>query len=96
MKWNRIKHNWPSVSNEIKLTFGKLTEEDLAEIAGERVPFIGTLRQRYGYEQDEAETKVDAFVNGLSSKTEKIETSTWMHRFLPTLRNYINARSRDK
>lgn len=66
MKWNQIKCNWKHVSDEIKLTWGKLSEDDLAAIAGNRDLLSGMLQQRYGYATVLAETKVDAFAQRLS------------------------------
>ncbi len=36
MNWDQIKCNWKQVSDKIKLTWGKLSEDDLAAIAGQR------------------------------------------------------------
>ena len=57
--------NWQQVSEQIKVTWGKLSEEDLAEIAGERKLLSGLLQQRYGYEQAQAETMIEDFKRGL-------------------------------
>ena len=66
MNWVQIKSNWQQVSEQIKVTWGKLGEEDLAMIAGERDLLCGLLQQRYGYEQAQAETMIDNFTRGLN------------------------------
>ena len=40
MNWDQIKCNWKQVSDKIKLTWGKLSEDDLAAIAGKRDPAL--------------------------------------------------------
>jgi uncharacterized protein YjbJ (UPF0337 family) len=52
MNWDQIKVNWKAVSEQVKLTWGKLSEEDLIMIAGQRDNFSRLLQERYGYERD--------------------------------------------
>jgi len=66
MNWDLIKCNWKQVSDKIKLTWGKLSEDDLAAIAGKRDLLSDLLQQRYGYAKVEADTKVDEFAQGLN------------------------------
>lgn len=70
MNWNQIKDNWKQVTDEIMVTWGKLSEDDLATIAGDREQFASLLRQRYGYQVVQAEKKVDDFARRLSPKDE--------------------------
>ena len=65
MNWDQIKCNWKEVSDRIKLTWGKLSEDDLTAIAGQRDQLTGLLRERYGYERANAENKVDQFAQAL-------------------------------
>ena len=66
MNWDQIKVNWKAVSDKIKLTWGKLSEEDLTTIAGQRDQLAGLLQERYGYTKVVAENKVDQFAQGLA------------------------------
>jgi uncharacterized protein YjbJ (UPF0337 family) len=66
MNWDQIKCNWIQVCDKIKLTWGKLSEDDLAAIAGNRDLLSGMLQQRYGYATVLAETKVDDFAQRLN------------------------------
>lgn len=61
MNWDQIKRNWPLVSNEILVTWGKLSMDDLDKIAGRRDQLTSYLQMRYGYEKELAERKVDDF-----------------------------------
>lgn len=65
MNWNQIKLNWQAVCEQIKLTWGKLSENDLAAIAGSREQFAQLLHARYGYSKSDAETRVDQCAQGL-------------------------------
>jgi uncharacterized protein YjbJ (UPF0337 family) len=61
MNWDQIKNNWKTVSDNIKLTWGKLSDDDLAEIAGQRDQLVNMLQERYGYATVVAQNKVDEF-----------------------------------
>lgn len=66
MNWDQIDNNWNEVSDKIKLTWGKLDEDDITAIAGQRDPFVRVLQERYGYEKEIAENAVDDFANALN------------------------------
>ena len=70
MKWDQVKGDWPSVSQQVKLKWGKFTDDDLAMISGQRQSFVRLLEQRYGDDQAVAERKVDVFVQGLNLPSE--------------------------
>jgi len=61
MNWMQIKRHWKQVSDKIKVTWGKLSEDDLTAIAGNREQLAGLLQERYGYARLQAEKKVDDF-----------------------------------
>ena len=73
MRWDQVKRDWLSVSQQVKLKWGKFTNEDLAMISGQRESFVRLFEQRYGDDQATAEVKVDAFVQGLKSQPEADE-----------------------
>ena len=66
MNWEQIKCNWTAVCDKIKLTWGKLSEDDLTLIAGEREQFASVLQERYGYDKKVAVNAVDQFAERLN------------------------------
>ena len=66
MNWDQIKSNWKEVSDKIKLTWGKLSEDDLIAIAGQRDRLASLLQQKYAYAKVDAENKVDRFAHELN------------------------------
>ncbi len=58
MNENIIKGNWNEVRGAIQKQWGKLTDDDLAQIRGERKRLLGSLQKTYGYAEDEAEKQV--------------------------------------
>lgn len=66
MNWDDIRGNWKAARDQIKRTWGKLSEDDLIEIAGQRNQLVTVLQQRYGYDAVDAERRADQFAQGLN------------------------------
>src|SRR5204863_6034200 len=49
MNADTLKGQWHQVKGEIKTQWGKLTDNDLDQIAGQSEKLIGKLQERYGY-----------------------------------------------
>ncbi|GAB6058115.1 CsbD family protein [Desulfonatronum parangueonense] len=59
MNWDKVKGNWSQAKGTIKSKWGKLTDDELTQIDGEREKFIGKIQEKYGIARDEAEKQVD-------------------------------------
>jgi len=46
----------------VKEKWGKLTDDDLQQIAGKRDQFIGKVQERYGIAKEEAQRRVDEWM----------------------------------
>ena len=58
MDWNRIEGNWKVFKGQVQQQWGKLTNDDLDIIAGNREELIGRIQHTYGIARDEAEKQV--------------------------------------
>lgn len=58
MNWEKIKGTWNQTKGTVRKQWGKLTDDDLERIAGERDQLIGRLQYRYGIAKDEADRQV--------------------------------------
>ncbi|HRV94738.1 MAG TPA: CsbD family protein [Anaerolineae bacterium] len=56
---------WKQVRGEVQKQWGKLTNDDVDVIEGERTKLEGRLQERYGYTKDEARREVDDFIRNL-------------------------------
>jgi uncharacterized protein YjbJ (UPF0337 family) len=65
MDWNRIEGNWKEFKGKAKVQWGKLTDDDLDVVEGQRDQLEGRIQQAYGYEKDRARTEVDTWMNTL-------------------------------
>lgn len=65
MNWDRIEGNWKQFTGDVQKHWGKLTDDDLQAVGGQRKKLEGKLQERYGIAKDEASKKVDEFLNKL-------------------------------
>lgn len=52
---NVFKGKWKQLKGEAKKQWGKLTDDDLDVIDGEKDKLVGKLQERYGHTKDDAE-----------------------------------------
>jgi len=57
---------WKQVQGEVKEQWGKLTDDDLAIVEGQKDKLVGLLQERYGYAREKAEHEVDEFLQKYS------------------------------
>ncbi len=62
---------WKQLRGNVKQTWGKLTDDDIAQIDGNRDKLVGKLQERYGYSRDEAEHQIDRFLNDTESHSSR-------------------------
>jgi len=65
MNWDQVKGNWKQLTGKVKEKWGKLTDDDLTAVAGQRDQLLGRLQQRYGIAKEKAETELDEFVGSM-------------------------------
>jgi uncharacterized protein YjbJ (UPF0337 family) len=59
MDWNRIEGNWKETKGKVKQKWGQLTDDDIAQINGQRDQLEGRIQQRYGLAKDMVRKNVD-------------------------------------
>ena len=52
---------WKQVQGELKKQWGKLTDDDLAIVEGQKDKLVGLVQERYGYAREQAQHEVDEF-----------------------------------
>ncbi|MDO8300712.1 CsbD family protein [Lacisediminimonas sp.] len=61
MNWDIVEGNWMQFKGKVKEQWGKLTDDQLDNIAGKRDQLTGKIQEAYGIEKDEAEKQIKAF-----------------------------------
>lgn len=59
MNWDQIKAQWKDVKGKARVQWGKLTDDELAQIRGNREQLEAALQKRYGVAKEEARRQVD-------------------------------------
>ncbi len=60
-----LQGKWEQTKGSVKSAWGKLTDDDLTEINGDRQKLSGRLQERYGWAKDEADEKISTFARDL-------------------------------
>jgi uncharacterized protein YjbJ (UPF0337 family) len=61
MDWNIVEGNWKQFKGKVKAQWGKLTNDHLDVIAGNRDQLAGKIQETYGITKDEAEQQIKDF-----------------------------------
>jgi uncharacterized protein YjbJ (UPF0337 family) len=85
MDTNVFEGNWHKLKGELRNKWGKLTDDDIERIGGNKDKLVGTLQERYGYMWDEAQQMVDRYLDdygqgGLKSKVSAVMSSENIHK----------------
>ncbi|MBO6940806.1 MAG: CsbD family protein [Deltaproteobacteria bacterium] len=65
MNWEQVNGNWEQVKGALRQKWGKLTDDDLETAAGSRQRLVGKIQERYGDAKEEAQQKIDRFIDSL-------------------------------
>ena len=57
--WDQIAGSRKQVRGEARKQWGKLTDDDLEQIKGQRDVLVGKLQQRYGLAKEDAQRQID-------------------------------------
>jgi uncharacterized protein YjbJ (UPF0337 family) len=63
MNSDLLEGQWQRLKGEIRSKWGKLTDDDIERIAGNKDRLIGVVQERYGYVWDEAQQMVDRYLD---------------------------------
>ncbi len=62
MAQDMLKGAWKQLKGSVKEQWGKLTDDDLMQIDGNKDKLIGKLQERYGYSHAQAEKDYDQWM----------------------------------
>ena len=72
MNTDRAIGNWKILSGKVRERWGRLTDDDVEKIAGQRDQLVGHVQHAYGVSKDIAEQQVRDFESGVEeAKAEK-------------------------
>jgi len=59
-----LKGQWKQLQGRVRRQWGKLTDDDIAMIKGDRDILLGKIQEHYGRTRDEAMKDVDMWLQG--------------------------------
>lgn len=66
MNQDIIQGKWTQIKGSLKTQWGKLTDDDLARMDGNRQYLVGRLQERYGWQKDKAEQEIQMFERSIN------------------------------
>lgn len=54
---------WKQLRGQVREQWGKLTDDELDQIAGKSDQLIGKIQEKYGYSREKAEQEVEKFLD---------------------------------
>lgn len=70
MNWDQLEGKWKQMKGSVRERWGRLTDDDIEQIAGNRDKLLGRLQERYGLVKEAAEREVDQFMRTHPSEVE--------------------------
>ena len=74
MNWDRIEGNWKQFKGSAKAKWGKLTDDHLDVLAGQRTQMAGKIQELYGISKDEAEKQLSDWQADVLDKMDDVTT----------------------
>jgi uncharacterized protein YjbJ (UPF0337 family) len=65
MNTQEMKGRWKQLRGRAREQWGRLTDDDLDQIAGRRQVLVGRIQERYGKDLAAAEKEVDTWIDDL-------------------------------
>ena len=62
MNWDIARGQWQQFKGMVKENWGRLTDDDLARVQGDRDRLAGRIRERYGIAREEAHRQIDEWL----------------------------------
>ena len=63
--WDQIAGNWKQATGQVRKQWGKLTDDDMEQIKGQRDIMAGKIQERYGVAKEDANRQIDEWANKL-------------------------------
>jgi uncharacterized protein YjbJ (UPF0337 family) len=91
MNWQQIEDQWGQLTTQASAKWLKLTDEDLAHIAGKQERLISKLQERYGVLKDDAEKQVHQWFTKLYLAQDKARSALARAMPVPTTKPTTTA-----
>jgi uncharacterized protein YjbJ (UPF0337 family) len=63
--WEQVAGKWKQFSGDVKKQWGKLTDDELMQVNGNREILAGKIQEKYGITKEDANKQIDEWANKL-------------------------------
>jgi len=74
MNWDQMEGKWKQMKGSVKSRWGKLSDDDLDVIAGQKDQLVGRIQERYGIQKEQAQQEVDEWNRTLDQENDLART----------------------
>ena len=68
MNWDQIEGKWKQFSGSARERWGKLTDDDMQTLTGQKDHLVGKIQERYGIAAEEAAKQADEWSKALKDE----------------------------
>lgn len=61
MNWDIVRGKWNQLKGNVRVQWGKLTDDDIEQVAGHKDKLVGKLQERYGWGKEQAEQEAEKY-----------------------------------
>ena len=72
MNTDILEGKWKQLRGKVREQWGELTDDELDQIAGRGEQLIGKIQEKYGYSREEAEQRVNQFLENLEHDADEL------------------------
>ena len=72
MNWDQVEGKCKQIKGEAKTRWGKLTDDDLDFVGGQRDKLVGRVQERYGIAKDQAQGEVEDWNKSLADENDAL------------------------
>lgn len=76
MNWDQFEGKWKQVKGSAREKWGKLTEDDIDRISGQKEQLVGLVQERYGIAREAAEKQADEWWRTVDEQQRASKKST--------------------
>jgi uncharacterized protein YjbJ (UPF0337 family) len=63
VNWDIVKGKWKQLKGDARIQWGKITDDEWDQIAGNKDKLVGKLQEKYGWAREDAEQRTDQYFN---------------------------------
>jgi uncharacterized protein YjbJ (UPF0337 family) len=76
MNWDQIEGKWKQFTGSARERWGKLTDDDMQTLTGQKDHLVGKIQERYGIAKADAEKQADEWSQALKEVNAKMAQPT--------------------